>query len=146
MSPASKLTVLRFSSTKAQVPPPAPIAPQPLMTRADCNLLQSLKDTLAEMIPLEQAKVKKLRTEHGNKNLGAVTIDMVYGGMRGIKGMTLRRRLMAYYIQVLCGRDLSLMRKRASDSVARLSPNVKRNSRRLPVVRNLFLRVYFGFF
>jgi citrate synthase len=38
------------------------------------------------MIPSEQEKVKKLRSEHGNKNLGAVTIDMVYGGMRGIKG------------------------------------------------------------
>jgi len=47
-----------------------------------------LKDTLAEMIPSEQEKVKKLRSEHGNKNLGAVTIDMVYGGMRGIKGYT----------------------------------------------------------
>jgi citrate synthase len=45
-----------------------------------------LKDTLAEMIPSEQEKVKKLRSEHGNKNLGNVTIDMVYGGMRGIKG------------------------------------------------------------
>src|SRR5436190_22455309 len=39
------------------------------------------------MIPSEQEKVKKLRSEHGNKNLGAVTIDMVYGGMRGIKGV-----------------------------------------------------------
>src|SRR5277367_1263604 len=38
------------------------------------------------MIPSEQEKVKKLRTEYGNRNLGAVTIDMVYGGMRGIKG------------------------------------------------------------
>jgi citrate synthase len=40
------------------------------------------------MIPSEQEKVKKLRSEHGNKNLGAVTIDMVYGGMRGIKGIS----------------------------------------------------------
>ena len=40
------------------------------------------------MIPSEQEKVKKLRSEHGNKNLGNVTIDMVYGGMRGIKGIT----------------------------------------------------------
>jgi len=48
-----------------------------------------LKDTLAEMIPSEQEKVKKLRTEYGNRNLGAVTIDMVYGGMRGIKGPSL---------------------------------------------------------
>jgi citrate synthase len=39
------------------------------------------------MIPSEQEKVKKLRTEFGNRNLGAVTIDMVYGGMRGIKGI-----------------------------------------------------------
>ena len=40
------------------------------------------------MIPSEQEKVKKLRSEHGNKSLGAVTIDMVYGGMRGIKGIS----------------------------------------------------------
>jgi len=39
------------------------------------------------MIPREQEKVKKLRAEYGNKSLGAVTIDMVYGGMRGIKGI-----------------------------------------------------------
>jgi len=45
-----------------------------------------LKDTLAEIIPQEQEKVRNLRKEHGNKSLGAVTIDMVYGGMRGIKG------------------------------------------------------------
>jgi len=38
------------------------------------------------MIPEEQEKVKALRKEHGNKSLGHVTIDMVYGGMRGIKG------------------------------------------------------------
>ena len=49
-----------------------------------------MKDTLAEMIPIEQEKVKKLRTEHGKKSLGEVTIDMVYGGMRGIKGNILR--------------------------------------------------------
>jgi citrate synthase len=45
-----------------------------------------LKDTLAEIIPVEQEKVKKLRAEHGKKSLGEVTINMVYGGMRGIKG------------------------------------------------------------
>ena len=30
--------------------------------------------------------MKKLRAEYGNRSLGQVTIDMVYGGMRGIKG------------------------------------------------------------
>jgi citrate synthase len=47
-----------------------------------------LKDTLAEIIPSEQEKVKKLRAEYGNRSLGQVTIDMVYGGMRGIKGIS----------------------------------------------------------
>jgi citrate synthase len=51
-----------------------------------------LKDTLAEIIPQEQEKVRNLRKEHGNKSLGAVTIDMVYGGMRGIKGTYLTKK------------------------------------------------------
>ena len=53
---------------------------------SDINLEKTLKDTLAEIIPMEQEKVKKLRAEHGKKSLGEVTIDMAYGGMRGIKG------------------------------------------------------------
>ena len=51
-----------------------------------------MKDTLAEIIPQEQEKVRNLRKEHGNKSLGPVTIDMVYGGMRGIKGVYPWRR------------------------------------------------------
>ncbi|EMR09235.1 citrate synthase, mitochondrial [Pneumocystis murina B123] len=45
----------------------------------------SLKSRLLERIPEEQEKVKKLRSEHGQKLLGEVTLDQVYGGMRGIK-------------------------------------------------------------
>jgi hypothetical protein len=98
------------------------------------------------MIPSEQEKVKKLRTEYGNRNLGAVTIDMVYGGMRGIKGI-LNSVLIdggANYIQVSYGRVPFSMPKRASDSVARPSPNVRRHSRRLPVDRSLFPRAFSG--
>jgi hypothetical protein len=105
-----------------------------------------LKDTLAEMIPSQQDKVKKLRTEYGNRNLGAVTIDMVYGGMRGIKGIAFRLQLIAHFIQVLYGRVPSLMPKRASDSVARLSRNVNTNFLRLPGVRSLFPKVSSGSF
>jgi citrate synthase len=46
-----------------------------------------LKNTLAEKIPEEQEKIKKFRAENGSKVLGPVTIDMAYGGMRGIKGI-----------------------------------------------------------
>lgn len=48
---------------------------------------QTLKERFAELIPAEQEKVKKLRKEHGNKVIGEVTLDQVYGGARGIKSL-----------------------------------------------------------
>ncbi|KAJ3348357.1 citrate (Si)-synthase [Entophlyctis luteolus] len=48
---------------------------------------QTLKERLRELIPVEQAKVKQFRAEHGSKVLGETTVDMAYGGMRGIKGL-----------------------------------------------------------
>lgn len=39
------------------------------------------------MIPEKQAEVKAFRKEYGSKVLGEVTVDMAYGGMRGIKGL-----------------------------------------------------------
>lgn len=47
----------------------------------------SLKDALATKIPQEQERVKNFRKEHGNTKVGETTIDMMYGGMRGIKGL-----------------------------------------------------------
>ncbi|KAL5278206.1 CS family protein [Megaselia abdita] len=47
----------------------------------------SLKDCLANKIPKEQERVKNFRKEHGNTKVGETTIDMMYGGMRGIKGL-----------------------------------------------------------
>ncbi|KIR67101.1 citrate synthase, mitochondrial [Cryptococcus bacillisporus CA1280] len=48
---------------------------------------QSLKDRMAELIPQEIENVKATRAAHGAKSLGDVTVDMAYGGMRGIKGL-----------------------------------------------------------
>merc|ERR1712002_1061800 len=47
----------------------------------------NLKDILADLIPKEQTKVKEFRKAHGNDVVGEVTVDMMYGGMRGIKGL-----------------------------------------------------------
>lgn len=47
----------------------------------------SLKDCLANKIPKEQERVKNFRKEYGNTKVGETTIDMMYGGMRGIKGL-----------------------------------------------------------
>ncbi|CAL8110491.1 unnamed protein product [Orchesella dallaii] len=47
----------------------------------------NLKDVLAQKIPAERENVKNFRKEHGNTVVGEVTVDMMYGGMRGIKGL-----------------------------------------------------------
>uniref|UniRef100_A0A8B9VG45 Citrate synthase n=1 Tax=Anas zonorhyncha TaxID=75864 RepID=A0A8B9VG45_9AVES len=47
----------------------------------------NLKDVLANMIPKEQAKIKNFRQQHGSTAIGQITVDMVYGGMRGMKGL-----------------------------------------------------------
>lgn len=52
------------------------------------NVKQSgLKSVLAQKIIEHQKKVKEFRTSHGNKVIGEVTVDQVYGGMRGIKAL-----------------------------------------------------------
>lgn len=48
---------------------------------------QSLKERLAEIIPIKQAEVKEIRLKYGSRVLGETTVDMAYGGMRGIKGL-----------------------------------------------------------
>jgi len=46
-----------------------------------------LKSALEEKIPVVQEEVKAFRKAHGNTKVGEVTVDMIYGGMRGIKGL-----------------------------------------------------------
>lgn len=51
------------------------------------NNVKSLKDRLREIIPEKQEEVKAIRKQYGNQSLGTTTVDMAYGGMRGIKGL-----------------------------------------------------------
>eukprot|EP00092_Neocalanus_flemingeri_P008260 GFUD01008906.1.p1 GENE.GFUD01008906.1~~GFUD01008906.1.p1 ORF type:complete len:469 (-),score=114.42 GFUD01008906.1:267-1673(-) len=46
-----------------------------------------LKSALAEKIPLVQEEVKVFRKQHGNTKVGEITVDMMYGGMRSMKGL-----------------------------------------------------------
>lgn len=46
-----------------------------------------LKQRLAELVPQHRADIQAFRKTHGDKQLGSVTVDMVYGGMRGITGL-----------------------------------------------------------
>ncbi|XP_074292477.1 citrate synthase, mitochondrial isoform X1 [Silene latifolia] len=46
-----------------------------------------LRSELQEMIPEQQERLKKLKKEHGNVQLGNINVDMVLGGMRGMTGL-----------------------------------------------------------
>lgn len=46
-----------------------------------------LKALLAVKIPKERERVKNFRKQHGSTKVGEITVDMIYGGMRGIKGL-----------------------------------------------------------
>jgi len=46
-----------------------------------------LKEIVAAQLPGKIEEIKAFRKEHGSTSLGNVTVDMAYGGMRGIKGM-----------------------------------------------------------
>lgn len=58
-----------------------------LVHRALSDASTDLKGILAAKIPKEQERVKNFRKQHGNTKVGEVTVDMMYGGMRGIKGL-----------------------------------------------------------
>ncbi|KAF3861102.1 hypothetical protein F7725_001357 [Dissostichus mawsoni] len=47
----------------------------------------NLKDILADLIPKEQTRVKNFKQQYGKTNIGQINVDMVYGGMRGMKGL-----------------------------------------------------------
>lgn len=46
-----------------------------------------LRSELQELIPEQQDRLKKLKSEHGKVQLGNITVDMVLGGMRGMTGL-----------------------------------------------------------
>ncbi|XP_037085166.1 probable citrate synthase 2, mitochondrial [Pollicipes pollicipes] len=46
-----------------------------------------LRAALAKKVPLVQNEVKEFRKQHGGTKVGEITVDMMYGGMRGMKGL-----------------------------------------------------------
>merc|ERR1712193_308240 len=46
-----------------------------------------LKSVLAEKIPAAIEDVKAFRKSHGDTKVGEITVDMMYGGMRSMKGL-----------------------------------------------------------
>jgi len=49
--------------------------------------MSMLKDKMAGIIPGMRDEIKNLVKEHGDKEISKVTLKMIYGGMRGVKGL-----------------------------------------------------------
>ncbi|KAF8053813.1 hypothetical protein N665_1372s0001 [Sinapis alba] len=56
-----------------------------LQTQGSSEL--DLKSQLEEIIPEQQDRLKKLKSQHGTVPVGNITVDMVLGGMRGMTGL-----------------------------------------------------------
>jgi citrate synthase len=46
-----------------------------------------LKEVLSSKIPIFQKEVAEFRKDYGDKKVGEITVGMMYGGMRGMKGL-----------------------------------------------------------
>jgi len=57
------------------------------LSRRNFATSSGLKERLEELLPVHQAKIKKLKADHGNKSLGEVTVDQCIGGARSVKCM-----------------------------------------------------------
>ncbi|CAF4675295.1 unnamed protein product, partial [Rotaria sp. Silwood2] len=53
-----------------------------------------LKEVLRDVIPKEQKRVSAFKAQYKDTSIGQVTIDMIYGGMRGIKGLVYETSLL----------------------------------------------------
>ncbi|CAD5113263.1 DgyrCDS2441 [Dimorphilus gyrociliatus] len=76
-------TVIFRLAGKSKIPTPAIYQARGYAEASNNNL----KDVLSNLVPQQQALVKKFRSNHGDTKVGHVTVDMMYGGMRGIKGL-----------------------------------------------------------
>ncbi|MDD4051158.1 MAG: citrate (Si)-synthase, partial [candidate division Zixibacteria bacterium] len=49
--------------------------------------MSKLKDKMAGIVPGMRDEIKTMVKEHGDKEISKVTLKMIYGGMRGVKGL-----------------------------------------------------------
>ncbi|KAF8322557.1 citrate synthase [Clavulina sp. PMI_390] len=84
MSASSLRTAIRFQSRRStSLKTAAAFSARSYATSKP----QTLKERMAELIPQEMENVKAIRKEHGAKAFGQVTVDQVYGGMRGLPAL-----------------------------------------------------------
>lgn len=66
----------------------------PRQRQYNSSAATEIKDIISNQLPGKQSEVKKLRTQYGNVKLGEINIGMLYGGMRGMKGLVTETSLL----------------------------------------------------
>jgi citrate synthase len=89
----SRLPFSRLSASLRSARSSAKVLPL-CATRQNSSYQSDLKTILADLLPSKQAEVKEFRSQHGSKVVGEVTVDMMYGGMRGIRGLVTETSLL----------------------------------------------------
>ncbi|KAH7699534.1 citrate synthase, partial [Aphelenchoides avenae] len=79
----SRQSLLAYKKLTSSAAKAAVTSCQSYSTESSVNL----KEVLAKKIPEHNKKVAEFRKEHGNAVIQQITVDMVYGGMRSMKGM-----------------------------------------------------------
>lgn len=82
------MALFRFSSKRClEFQKLTSTAASSMIVRPLSDSSTDLKKILSEKIPEQQERVKAFRKDYGSTKVGEVTVDMMYGGMRGIKGL-----------------------------------------------------------
>lgn len=80
------MALFRILGSRILVQMQASTAPLSVLSR-NATTSTDLKGVLAQKITEHQKRVKKFREVYGSKVVGEITIDQIYGGMRGMKGL-----------------------------------------------------------
>lgn len=80
------MALIRVFANRLLVQPQSPFAPLSVLAK---NLTDStdLKGIMAKKLADHQKSVKKFKEVYGSKVIGEITVDQIYGGMRGMKSL-----------------------------------------------------------
>uniref|UniRef100_A0A674D212 Citrate synthase n=2 Tax=Salmo trutta TaxID=8032 RepID=A0A674D212_SALTR len=58
-----------------------------ILSSRNATTSTNLRDVLSNLVPKEQSRIKIFKTQYGKTNISSISVDMIYGGMRGMKGL-----------------------------------------------------------
>ncbi|XP_054713360.1 probable citrate synthase 2, mitochondrial [Uloborus diversus] len=81
------MALFRIFANRLLVQPQTPFAPLSVLAKSMATDTTDLKGLMAKKIIEHQKSVKKFREVYGSKVIGEITVDQIYGGMRGMKAI-----------------------------------------------------------